>query len=145
MRKLAILTVLFMSFSVSAGIYTDDLSRCLVDKTTAKDKDVFVKWMFTALSHHPLVEKDVSLSAEAVDEANKNMAELMVGMLTVRCLDAAKNAIKYEGQASIQSSFSVFGQVAGQELMGNPKVAESLSGFDKHLDSDLFNRRLGIK
>jgi hypothetical protein len=28
-----------------AGIYTDDLSRCLVEKTTTEDKTTLVQWM----------------------------------------------------------------------------------------------------
>lgn len=146
MKNFVILAALvFVPLSSNAGIYTDDLSRCLVEKTTIQDKDVFVKWMFTALSFHPTVEDNVSFSPKDVDEANKNMAHLIVEMLTDRCLDASKKAIKYEGQASLQSAFTIFGQVAGQELMGHPKVGKSLSGFDKHIDSDFLNSKLGME
>ena len=128
-----------LSSPTSAGIYTDDLSRCLVEKTTTEDKEVFVRWMYVALSLHPAVQGDLSIEKGAIDSANKTMADLMTEMLTVRCLETAQKAVKYEGAVSIQAAFQVFGQVAGAELMGNTKVAEGLGGIEKYFDQEAMN------
>jgi len=143
-RNIVLLAAIVIPPSVNAGIYTDDLTRCLVESSTPKDKVTLVKWVFIAMALHPVAEGFAAISTEQRDTANKGMAELMVKLISARCIDQSKNAIQYEGAVAIQSSFSVFGQIAGKELFANTKVAEGLGGLDKHIDSDLIYERLGI-
>ncbi len=140
-----VISVLLLGASASqAGIYGDDMARCLVESSTSADKIKLVQWMFTAMSLHPAVQELAAVGEKDRNAANKGMADLMLDLVTVRCLEQAKKAIKYEGQAALQAGFSVFGQVAGQELFANPNVAAGLSGLEEHLDSDTMNKRLGI-
>lgn len=127
-----------------AGIYTDDLSRCLIEKSTSEDKIKLVKWMFTAMALHPAVQGLSSVSAQDREAANKAMAELMVDLLTVKCVDQAKKAVQYEGPVAIQTSFQLFGQIAGKELFSNPNVAAGLSGLEKYIDEKTMQQRLGL-
>ncbi len=142
MKKLAFASLLMTSVSVNAGVYTDDLSRCLVESSTSDDKIALVKWMYTSMSLHPAVADISAVKEKHRDTANKDMAELMVDLISVRCLDQSKKAIKYEGEVALQASFSVLGQVAGQELFADPNVAEGLNGLEKHIDIDLLNSRI---
>ena len=47
-RQLTIALVALTTSTAWAGVYTDDLSKCLVDGTTTDDRTALVKWIFTA-------------------------------------------------------------------------------------------------
>lgn len=55
--------------------------------------------------------------------------------LTDSCKTQAQKALRFEGPATIQSSFTVLGQVAGAELFSNPLVAREMAGIEKFVDS----------
>ena len=146
MVKSILLAILLSSSIVGyAGVYSDDLSKCLVESSTPNDKSILVKWMFTSMALHPDV-KSMSLVTDVQrDSANQNAAEMFVRLMTETCLVQAKKAIKYEGPMAIQQGFTVFGQVAGQELFTDPSVAKSLAGLEKHLDGEKLSSALGLK
>jgi hypothetical protein len=132
------------SSGANAGMYTDDLSRCLVDSTTSADKLTLVKWMFAAMARHPAVKALASVSDAQMDAANKQTAELFVKLVTNTCKVQTQKAVKYEGQAALQASFQVFGQVAAAELFSNPDVAAGMSGLTKYFDNKKLSETLGI-
>ncbi|MCF6253106.1 MAG: hypothetical protein L3J75_17835 [Methylococcaceae bacterium] len=144
------LKVLFVGIYITssansfAGIYSDDLSRCLVESSTPDDKTVLVKWMFTSMSLHPQVKSMSAVTPEDLEKSNKAVAEMFVNLLTVTCKAQAKKAINYEGGLAIQQGFNVFGQVAGKELFSNPEVAKGLSGLEKYMDTEKINSNLGL-
>lgn len=121
---------------VQADIYTDDLSRCLVESTTREDKFSLVKWMFSAASQHPAVGSIANVSEQQLDETNQRTAELFVDLLTESCREQTIKAVKYEGQVAIQSGFKVLGQVAAGELFASPEVAAGMAGLQKHIDAE---------
>ncbi len=129
-----------LSFLVSsnalAGIYSDELAKCLVSSTTKADRIELVKWMFSAASAHPAVKTISSITSDQMEEANKNVANLFMRLTTESCLEQTKNAIAYEGALAFQSSFQVLGQVAGQEMFASPEVTAGMAGLEKHLDED---------
>ena len=131
---------LFLSGAVNAGVYTDDLSRCLVESSTPNDKLTLVKWMFTAMSLHPAVESLSKVTPQQRDDSNRDVANLFVKLLTQTCKDQASTALQYEGRLAMQSSFNVLGQVAGKELFMNPNVAAGMAGLEKHMDKDKINQ-----
>ena len=119
-----------------SGPYTDDLSRCLVEQTTEEDRIALVTWMFTAAALHPAVTSIASVSDEQVEQANAQMGSMVIRLLTEACRDEARKAMKYEGEATFQTSFEVLGRVAGQELFQSPEVASALGDLQKHIDED---------
>lgn len=133
-----LLTVLTVSALAAgnchAGPYADDLSKCLLESTTKQDRVDLVQWMFAAASAHPAVQPYSSVTEEQLDAANKKMADLMMRLLTETCRETTIKALKYEGLATIESSFNLLGQVAGQELFASPEVAEALTGMEKYFD-----------
>ncbi len=134
---------LFCSSSATAGIYTDDLSRCLVESSTASDKIALVKWMFAVLSLHPAVKSMASIPAEELENANKETAGVFVKLLAETCKDQTIKAVKYEGGAAIQASFNVLGQVAAKELLSHSDVASGMSGLVKYIDEEKLKKALG--
>jgi hypothetical protein len=136
--------VLFISANGEAGVYSDDLSRCLVESSTSSDKLVLVKWMFTAMSLHPAVKSIASVSAKQLDDSNKETSELFIKLITETCKGQTIKAITYEGAEAIQSSFTVFGQVAAKELFSNPDVAAGMAGLEKYMDAKQLQKTLGV-
>lgn len=125
--------------SAVAGVYADDLSKCLVSSTTPDQKAVLVDWMFSAMSLNPAVAKFVSIPEEKRKEFNVNMAKLFESLLTVTCKQEAQLAVKYEGSEALSAGFNVLGQVAGRELFANPEVARGMSELDQYLDKGKLN------
>ncbi len=137
--------LLVFSVPSTAGIYSDDLSRCLVESSSSTDKMVLVRWMYTAMSLHPAVKPLAQISAAQVDQANKEVADLFVTLLTETCNAETRKAIQYEGPVAMQSSFEVFGKVAAGELFSNPDVAAGMAGLDRHMDKEKLSQALGLK
>jgi hypothetical protein len=135
--------LLLVSTSSFASPFTDDLSKCLVKSTSTADRTLLIKWMFAALSNHPVVSSLTNISEEKGKELNMKVGALFTDLVTERCHSEAKQALKYEGGAAFEASFNVLGQVAAQGLMGDPSVAEYMSGLENALDSDLLQKKLG--
>ena len=134
MRTVLVVAALSLWGTAHAGLYSDDLSRCLVEKTTKEDRVALVRWMFAAASSHPAVASLSKVTPEQLDSANKSLAELFTRLMTESCHEQAKKALQYEGMATIQTSFAVLGQVAGSELFASPEVKQSMGGLDKYID-----------
>jgi hypothetical protein len=133
--KTAILAAsLSLAPAVQAGIYSDDLSKCLVESTTPADRVALVRWLFVAAAAHPAVASIASVSPKDLDEANKTTAALFMRLLTDSCKDKAKNALNFEGPVTLTTSFQVLGQVAGREMFSSPEVTKAMSGLEKYTD-----------
>jgi len=117
-----------------AGVYTNDLSECLVDSTSRQDRSALVNWLFSAASFHPAVKSIASVSKGQLDAENRDSAELFVRLLTESCKDESEKALKFEGYSSIQGSFHALGQVESQELFSDSDVMAAASGLDAYLD-----------
>jgi hypothetical protein len=122
--------------SARAGVYTDDLSKCLVKSTNTNDRVVLVRWMFAMLSLHPAVRSFVSVPDAQRDTATKTAAELFARLLTADCRKETVNALKYEGVAAIGASFQVLGQVASRDLMTDANVAKGMKQLGTELDGN---------
>ncbi|WP_105255567.1 hypothetical protein [Pseudoalteromonas sp. T1lg75] len=138
MKKISLASAcaaLLLSSQSIAGIYTDDLAKCLVKSTSPQDRTQLVQWMFAAASAHPAVQDISNVTGQQMETANKLTAGLFMRLLTVSCKEQTRDAIRYEGPFAIQGSFEVLGQVAGQELFASPEVTQSIAGLEKYIDS----------
>jgi sorbitol-specific phosphotransferase system component IIC len=123
-----------------AGPYGDSLGKCLVSKTTSVEKATLVRWMFAMMALHPEVQGSSSVTPTQREALTKETAQLFQRLLTEQCGTEAREAIKYEGMATLESSFSLLGQVAARELFSHPKVAEGLAELGQYLDEDKFKQ-----
>ena len=134
---LSVVTVIAMVAPMAnshAGVYTDNLSECLVKSTSRQDRLALANWLYSAASFHPAVKSVASVSRDQLDTANKKSAELFVRLLTESCKGESEKALKLEGHASIQGSFHALGQVASEELFSDSEVLTAASGLDEFLD-----------
>ena len=119
-----------------AGVYTDDLSKCLIRATSTNDRVVLVRWMFAMLALHPAVQPLSSISAGQREAASNIAAGLFARLLTADCRQESVNALKYEGVAAMGASFQVLGQVASRDLMTDPNVAKGMNQLSADLEGD---------
>lgn len=136
-------SALCLSPAAQAGVYSDDLSRCLVNATSAKDKTDLIRWMFANAALHPQVATISSVSTEQRVRINRNTATLIQRLLTQNCRKPTQNVFKYESKNAFESSFQVLGQVAMRELMSDPKVGNGFGDFAQYLDEAKM-RELGL-
>lgn len=130
------LQALAAASAFAAGPYADELSKCLVRSTTSPDKALLVQWMFATAALHPDVKWMAAVSDSQRTELNKKTAGLIEGLLSHSCLSESRQALKYEGQSTIETSFNVLGQVAARELFANPSVASGLAELAKYVDAE---------
>jgi hypothetical protein len=123
------------SSSASAGIYTDDLTRCMVSATSVGDKTDLVVWVFAALAIHPAVKQYANIAPDARERIDTNIANLIERLLTKDCRSQAVAALKYEGEGAMNGSFEVLGKVATQELMTSPAVGTAIGSYASKIDN----------
>jgi hypothetical protein len=137
MRRLAFACALCAGAVVQpamAGPYADDLARCMVSGTSDSDKSSLVRWIFANASVHPDVSSIAAVGDAQRAEINQAMGKLITRLFAENCRQEAKEALQYEGQPALQTSFGVLGQVAMMNLMSNPAVAASFNGLSEHID-----------
>lgn len=128
------LCITLTSTSAVAGLFADEMGKCLVKSTTAADRNVLVQWIFAGFSSHPETKSLSLISDTQREELDKKIAKLIETLLTESCKKETQDAIQYEGPKVFESSFAVLGTVAGNELYANPSVAASMSTFSKYLN-----------
>ena len=118
-----------------AGVYSDDLSKCLVERTSDEDKVLLAKWIFTVISAHPSTTTLATINQEQKTETAKSTGKLFETLLTASCHDETAKAVKYEGPESLGVSFKVLGEIAMNTLMTNPKVQAESEYFMQYVDT----------
>jgi hypothetical protein len=120
--------------SAWAGIYTDDLSRCLMTQTSANDRIMLIRWIVYSYAQHPANAGFVSSDPSKRSVVDKEIGELVSQLLTVSCRDQLKQAYRFEGETSIVASFSSLGEMAAAELIEEPAVKATMNGFTAYID-----------
>lgn len=131
---LLICTPLLFGQAAVAGPVTDELSTCLADNTSGKDRKDLARWIFLAMSSHPEIRNLSAATAATRDDADKKMAALVTRLLAVNCEKQTKAVAMNEGNAGMFIAFKSLGEVAMRELMGNPEVMSSVGSYAKHVD-----------
>ena len=135
-RSLLVTLSIFASMHAVAGPYGDDMAKCLVKAASPDDRTVFIRWLFAAIALHPDVASMATISNKQRDDFNKGAGALFQRLLTESCRSEAQRAIRYEGPATIQYAFQVFGQAAAGNLFANPTVAAGMKDLAKYIDQD---------
>lgn len=118
----------------AASVYSDDLGRCLVAKTSDQDKTELVQWVFAAMASSPAVQKLTNATMAQRDQYDHIMARLIERLLEIDCRKETVDAVKYDGANSIEVAFGLLGQVAFKALTTDPMVNQSLGNFTKYVD-----------
>jgi hypothetical protein len=122
----------------AAGVYGDDLAKCLVDATSPRDQKNFMIWMYLALSLHPDVTKYVKVTPQDREAQDKIVAGLFERLMTVDCRTQTVKALKYEGTNTIEAAFTIFGQAAARGLLSDPAVNAGMENMATQIDTSKF-------
>lgn len=125
-RSLVVAVTMLFSASVQAGVYSDDLTRCIVEASTPVDRIVLMQWLFTAMAQHPAVKSIASVPESKHNSASQRAAKTFKQLLGT-CKSQVENAVEYEGEHAIESSFEVLGKIAASGLFSHPDVAASIA------------------
>lgn len=128
--------VLAAGSEAHAGIYTDDLSKCLVRSASAADQQELVFWVYSAMSRHPQVKPYSKVTEADQVKSSKTAAELMQRLLTKDCRKETIEALRYEGTGTMEAAFGVLGQVAMRNLTTDAAVAGAFEDMASYLDKD---------
>ena len=122
------------SANASAGVFTDDLSRCTIQKTSDADKTDLMRWMFASATRDPALASMTTLTQAQRDEINKTMAGIYNRLILVDCRAEAIAAIKNEGFQAFGESGRALGAAAANKLMSSPAGQEELSKWVEFMD-----------
>jgi hypothetical protein len=145
MRFLAAFALLLIGTgsSAQAGVFTDDLSRCLVTKSTQSDRDAFMAWMFSAVSANPALQKFTTLDRAKRDQIAADAAVVFQRLLIVDCRKEAVAALKAEGEDALTQSFGQLGQAATQQMFQSPQAQAELESLGKNFDKQKLKALFG--
>lgn len=123
---LAMATTLYGNLA-QAGVFADDLARCIVTSATPEDRALLAMHLFTTMSVSPaLATLPAVPEAQRIDIADK-AAAVYVRLITENCGRQTVSAIANEGPVAMQTAFSMLGQVSIRQLMMEPKVMQEMN------------------
>jgi hypothetical protein len=106
------------------------------EATSTEDRGLFMRWLFAAMALHPEVASMAAVSPQQRDDLNKRTGALIQKLLTETCRTEARQALRYEGPATIQYAFQIFGQAAAGDLFSDPRVAAGMKDLAKYIDQE---------
>jgi hypothetical protein len=130
---------LIATSAAQAGIYGDDLSKCLILKSTDADKAGLVRWIYGVMSASPTVKDMTSMTAAQHKALNVLGASVFERLVFNECRAETIAALKYEGQGAFEAAFNTLGQVAMRGLMTDPAVSVEMSAFGANFSRDKWN------
>lgn len=140
MRNLIAVTAMAIGQGISgpaaAGPFTDELSKCLVKSTSAEDRIALVRWMFAALAAHPGVADVSVIPPQEMTDATVNAAGLFQRLLLISCRDQTVEALKYEKEEALRTSFGLLGRIAAVDLFESPEVKAEIAKLASYMDEE---------
>lgn len=122
-----------------AGVYGDDLARCLVETTSDSEKVMLAQWIYTVISVHPSAAALAEVSDADRTAVARQAGKVFETLLTDSCREQTAKVVKYEGADALGDSFKVLGEIAMTTLLTNPVVAAESQSFVKYVDEAKLN------
>ena len=130
----ACLAGLMLSAPAQAGVYSDDLAKCLVKSTSDTDRIKLIQFMFAAIGANPGLKAMSNVTEMQRSDLVRDFAHLEERLLMVDCRTEAVTALRNEGQGVIESSFSVLGSSAMRVMMSDPTTQATFRSLGADLD-----------
>lgn len=73
---------MLFSAPATAGLYSDELSKCFVNSTSDADKNFLVIWIFAMAALHPAVKSIAAVSDAQRTALNRDVAKLLQRLMT---------------------------------------------------------------
>lgn len=133
---------LFTSQAAMANPGSNQLGECLKSSTNGKDRTDLARWIFISMAAHPEMGKLTTITPAIRTDADKGMAQLVTRLLLQNCAEQTRAVMQAEGGQGMLSAFRSLGEVAMMELMSNPEVSATISGYTQFLDKEKFDALL---
>jgi hypothetical protein len=124
----------------AAGLYQDDLSRCIVTGAKPDDRQALMRWVFGAMATNPQIKDMARISDEEAVALNRATALLIQRLMLVDCRSQTIEAIKYEGGSAVQAAFSTLGQTAMSDLMRGDAASAYTGALGTYLDQEKWGK-----
>lgn len=119
-----------------AGLYQDDLSRCLVAAATPTDRTLLLRWVFASMAVNPKINDMAHISDTQAKALSVETAGIMQRFMLTDCRKQTIEAIRYEGAGAIQQAFSMLGQIAMSDLTREEATSVYMADLGNHLDKE---------
>ena len=130
------LASLAISGQAHAGVFADDLSRCLVNKSSDADQQVFMRWMFSAFTLDPALSHMSTITPAQRDQYTKDAGAVFSRLLLVDCRKETIAALKNEPGDAIGPAFNTLGQTTASHLFQSPEAVAQLKRLGDSFDKD---------
>ena len=126
----------FINIFLEQEIFLDLLCECVQfsNQVPEKDKQKIVRWIVKVYSDHPSLSDISKISSNKKLMVDKEIGEVFTSLLAEKCRDKAIKAIELEGDMVLYTAFKTLGEVAGQQLLNDENVQNSLNEFTKYVD-----------
>ena len=89
--------IIFISQNITAGVYEDRYTKCILENTSERDKVILVKWVFGLLAEHPSLQSNFALDEDEKISNDRAIADYMSFVLGVKCLNETKDVFNLRG------------------------------------------------
>lgn len=123
-----------LSPAANAGVYSTELSKCLIKYTSRQDRVAVARWVFMAMSQYPSVTSFANVRPGDIELVNQEAGAILTKVLSGPCADPTRKALKNEGQLAVQNAYGELGQQGVSDMFMDPNVYRVLSGLEKYTD-----------
>ncbi|NUR46230.1 MAG: hypothetical protein HOP91_08780 [Sphingomonas sp.] len=124
-----------ISGQARAGVFADDLSRCLVTKTSEADQNVLMRWLFSAFALDPTLGPLTKITPDQRKQFTKDAAGVYNRLILVDCRAQTIAALKNESGDAIGPAFNTLGQSTAKHLFQSPAAVEELKQLGESFDA----------
>jgi len=114
------------------------LSQCVVMRTTGADRVLTAQWMFAAMARSLQIADLAAIPEQRKVELDKAFGRLITRIVIKDCLEQMRPLAANNLQDAFERVGRALGEVAMQELLGNPNVDKAIGDYTNYLSEDDF-------
>ncbi|MFO1256216.1 MAG: hypothetical protein U1E37_11210 [Sphingomonadaceae bacterium] len=115
-------------------VMADRLSTCMVENTSAADRQNVIRWLVLSMAAAPQVKNDITIEAGAKDDADRKMAALFTRLVTKDCAEFARPLFQSGTRSAFELAFAPLGRVAARDAFSDPSTAQAMMSYAKYID-----------
>tara|TARA_A100001011_G_C14049637_1_gene731336 strand:- start:51 stop:359 length:309 start_codon:yes stop_codon:yes gene_type:complete len=100
---------------------------------------MLVRWIFSAMSHHPALANDYKVSKNKFIKHEMAVADYMEYVLGTKCKSETKAALKGDEEEFL-AAFEFLGTIAFESLARDPNVNKALETWTNQLDKNFLQK-----
>jgi hypothetical protein len=114
------------------------LSQCVVMRTNGADRTLTAQWIFSAMARSPHIANLAAVPDQKRIEIDQAFAQLLTRLVIKDCLAEVRPLASANIQDAFERVGGALGEVAMQELMGDPSVNKAIANYTDYLSEKDF-------